>query len=112
LSLNSHVKVKGKASPDDPQLTQYWKNRQNQYGKTYWENGSKLYKVAQNQGWQCPGCGEGLFNGEALHTHHVMAVSEGGSDRAENLIHLHKACHQQIHMGHRSNGRRLEPDDG
>lgn len=112
LPIQRHVKVKGKASPDDPQLTKYWDDRQKQYGKTYWEKGSKLYKVAQNQGWKCPGCGEGLFNGAALHTHHVVAVCEGGSDREENLIHLHKVCHQHLHMGHRSNGRRLEPDDG
>lgn len=112
LPIQRHVKVKGQASPDDPQLTQYWHDRQTKYGKSYWDKGSKLYKVAQNQGWKCPVCGELLFNGEKLHTHHVLTVQDGGSDRAENLIHLHQACHQHVHTGKCSNRRRLEPDDG
>jgi RNA-directed DNA polymerase len=112
LSIQRHVKVKGNASPDDPQLAQYWHERQLKYGKSYWGKGSKLYQVAQNQGWKCPVCGESLFNGESLHTHHVIPVQAGGTDRQDNLLHLHQACHQQIHMGKRSNSRRLEPDDG
>lgn len=112
LPIQRHVKVKGNASPDNPQLALYWHDRQLKYGKTYWAKGSKCYKVAQNQGWKCPGCGELLFNGEKLHTHHVVTIQEGGSDREENLIHLHQTCHQQLHTGKRSNGRRLEPDDG
>lgn len=112
LPIQRHVKVKGNASPDDPQLAQYWHDRQSKYGKSYWNKGSKLYQVAENQGWKCPICRESLFNGENLHTHHVVAVKDGGTDRAENLIHLHYVCHQHLHTGKRSNGRGLEPDDG
>lgn len=112
VPIQRHVKVTGNASPDDPQLTQYWHDRQLKFGKTYWPNGSKLYKVAQNQEWKCPVCGELLFNGEKLHTHHMVPVQAGGTDRAENLVHLHQACHDHMHTGKRSNGRRLEPDDG
>jgi len=60
LSHRPHVKE----SP-----TPVWKKRQTRYGKTYWEKGSKLYQVAASQNWQCPVCGEPLFNGEQLHTH-------------------------------------------
>lgn len=112
LSIQRHVKVKGNASPDDPQLAQYWHDRQTKYGKSYWIKGSKLYQVAENQEWKCPVCGESLFNGEKLNTHHVVAVQDGGTDRAENLVHLHHACHQHLHTGKGSNGRRLEPNDG
>jgi RNA-directed DNA polymerase len=56
-------------------LTSYWEKRQTKQGKTHWTKGSKLYRVAQNQGWQCPVCREHLFNGEQLHTHHIVKVA-------------------------------------
>lgn len=102
IPISRHVKVKGMASPDDPQLTSYWESRQTQYGKTYWASGSKYLKVAKNQEWKCPVCGEHLFNGEELHTHHIVRVKDGGTDTEENLVHLHKTCHKHIHMGKRS----------
>lgn len=98
ISIQRHIKVKGKASPDDPALGTYWTKRQTQYGRTYWSKGSKLRYVAENQSWQCPVCGEHLFNGEELHTHHKIPVVKGGTDRTENLIHLHKVCHQHLHQ--------------
>ncbi len=98
IPIQRHIKVKGKASPDDPALDTYWIKRQTQYGKTYWGKGSKLRYVAENQNWQCPVCGEHLFKGEELHTHHKIPVEKGGTDRTENLIHLHKVCHQHLHQ--------------
>lgn len=112
LPIQRHVKVKGNASPDNPLLRQYWHDRQSKYGKSYWNKGSKLYQVAENQKWKCPVCHELLFNGEKLNTHHVVAVKDGGMDRVENLVHLHHTCHQHLHLGKRSKGRELEPDDG
>lgn len=98
IPIERHIKVKGTASPDDPQLQAYWTKRQTRYGKTYWVQSSKLHNVAQNQDWRCPVCGEHLFNGEQLNTHHKVPIKEGGSDKMENLIHLHKICHQQLHQ--------------
>ena len=98
IPIERHIKVAGTASPDDPQLRAYWTKRQTRYGKTYWGKGSKLRYVAENQQWQCPVCGEHLFNGEELHTHHQVPVRDGGTDRTENLVHLHKTCHQHLHQ--------------
>jgi RNA-directed DNA polymerase len=98
IPIERHIKIKGTASPDDPQLQTYWTKRQTRYGKTYWVQSSKLRYVAQNQDWRCPVCGEHLFNGEKLHTHHKVPAKEGGSDKSENLIHLHKVCHQHLHQ--------------
>lgn len=95
--ITRHIKVKDKASPDDANLTTYWIERQTKYGKTYFAKGSKLYKIAQNQNWQCPICREHLFNGERIDTHHVLQVAHGGSDEVHNLIHLHKECHKRMH---------------
>lgn len=106
IPIERHVKVKGTSSPDDPLLIKYWKDRQTTYGKTYWAKGSKYYKVAENQKWKCTVCGEHLFNGEELHTHHKIRVKDGGTDEITNLEHLHKTCHRQVHTGKRS--ERLE----
>jgi RNA-directed DNA polymerase len=111
--IQRHVKVKGTASPDDPSLYDYWKHRHTQSGKTYWDKGSKYYRVAKSQNWQCPVCHDPLLNGEALHTHHRVPVNDGGTNQEENLIHLHQACHHQVHSMEKSlSGGWLEPLDG
>ncbi|MGI2909447.1 group II intron reverse transcriptase [Tolypothrix sp. VBCCA 56010] len=92
-----HIKVKGKASPDDPMLRDYWVKRQINYGKNYFSKNTKYYRIAARQKWIYPVCGEPLFNGEELHTHHIVPVKKGGNDGEENLIHLHKACHKHVH---------------
>lgn len=113
VPIQRQVKVKGTASPDDPQLVEYWQKRQTRYGKSYWNKSSKLYRVAKAQEWHCPCCGEHLFNGEALHLHHVMPIAQGGTDQQDNLLWLHKTCHQHLHMGkQRLASIGLEPDDG
>lgn len=102
IPIEYHVKIKGTSSPDDPALTKYWKDRHTKHGKSYWPENSKLRKVAERQKWKCPVCGEHLFNGtdgerEELHTHHKVQVKDGGMENIENLVHLHKTCHQQLH---------------
>ncbi|WP_354635912.1 group II intron reverse transcriptase/maturase [Planktothricoides raciborskii] len=101
--IERHVKVKGEASPDDPSLKEYWEKRHHKYGKSYWEKNSRNYNIAQNQNWKCPICGEPLFNGEEIETHHIVPVAEGGQNDIENLVHLHQACHKQVHSKSKSN---------
>jgi RNA-directed DNA polymerase len=92
-----HKKVKGDASPDDSSLREYWTSRSTKYGKQYWAKGSKYEQVAKLQNWKCTVCGENLFNGEQIETHHIIPVAKGGTDDTENLMHLHRACHKQVH---------------
>ena len=99
IPIVRHVKVKGNNSPDDPTLNKYWLDRRNKTGKTYWEKGTNLHKIANRQKWRCPVCGEHLFNGEELQTHHIIRVKDGGSDNVDNLVHQHKHCHIHIHSG-------------
>lgn len=99
-----HIKVKGNSSPDDPSLREYWQKRATDYGKKYWAKGSKYEAVAKFQNWKCPVCGDNLFNGELIETHHIVPVTQGGSDDTENLQHLHKACHKQVHSKTKSTG--------
>jgi RNA-directed DNA polymerase len=102
IPIVRHIKVKDTNSPDDPTLAKYWKQRQTATGKTRWDKGSKYYNIAENQKWNCPICGENLFNGEELHTHHITKVKDGGVDDESNLVHLHKACHVHIHTSRKS----------
>ncbi|NEQ11602.1 MAG: group II intron reverse transcriptase/maturase [Moorea sp. SIO4E2] len=102
IPIERHIKVKGTASPDDPQLTDYWTKRATLSGKTIWDKGSKYYQIAQNQRWFCPICGEHLNNGEAIETHHIVPVAKGGTDGIDNLQHLHKTCHKAVHSGLRT----------
>ncbi|MFY9553538.1 MAG: group II intron reverse transcriptase/maturase [Blastocatellia bacterium] len=90
IPIERHIKVEGKASPDDPLLNEYWAKRQTRYGKTHWGLGSKLRIAAQNQDWLCPVCGDHLFNGEQLRTHPSLA--RRGTDTAQKIVHLHKPC--------------------
>ena len=77
IPIERHIKVRGTASPDDPELDDYWHKRQTRYGKSYWSKGTKLHQVAENQNWHCPVCGEHLFNGEELQTHHNIPINGG-----------------------------------
>jgi RNA-directed DNA polymerase len=95
--IERHVKVKGNASPDDPALKEYWEKRQQKSGKSIWNKGSNKYKIAEKQNWICPICGQPLFNGEEIETHHIVPVVQGGSNDIENLVHLHQPCHKQVH---------------
>lgn len=92
-----HIKVKDRSTPDDPELKTYWAERMTKHGKEYWAKGSRDYCVAIKQNWICPECKEHLFNGDKLHTHHIVAVKDGGKGTVKNLIHLHKECHKTVH---------------
>lgn len=92
-----HIKVKGNNSPDDPNLTEYWNKRATKQGKQFWSKGSKYEQIAKEQNYKCPLCSQFLFNGEEIEIHHLIPVKEGGSNNIDNLTHLHKACHKQVH---------------
>jgi RNA-directed DNA polymerase len=92
-----HVQVKGWASPDDPTLQTYWDHRRLKMGRQRVAKGSLLYGIAEAQRWQCPGCGQALFDGQAVHLHHRIPVHAGGTDARANLQGLHAAGHDQRH---------------
>ena len=97
IPIVRHVKVKGTASPDDSTLREYWYNRNVKEGRNKWAKGSSNEQIAKFQNWKCPICGDYLFNGEEIETHHIKPVAEGGLDDPRNRIHLHKTCHAQEH---------------
>ncbi|NEO61596.1 MAG: group II intron reverse transcriptase/maturase [Moorea sp. SIO4G2] len=92
-----HVKIEGSNSPDDPILKEYWLLRSLKANKTLWEKNSKYDQVARRKGYKCPICNDWLRNDEEIETHHIIPIKEGGSNLADNLVHLHKACHKLLH---------------
>jgi RNA-directed DNA polymerase len=92
--IERHTLVKGKSSPDDPCLKDYWAKRQEAKARDLTFSKQKL---AKRQKGRCLECGESLFNDEELQVHHRLATSQGGKDSYSNLTLVHLFCHQHIH---------------
>jgi hypothetical protein len=93
IPIYRHKLVKGRHSPDDPNLKEYWSKRQ-QERIPY---GSKVrLKLWQRQKGLCSIC-QGSLEEEALEVHHLKARGEGGGNQYANLCLVHKPCHKQIH---------------
>jgi RNA-directed DNA polymerase len=92
--IERHTLVKGKSSPDDPRLADYWRKRQEAKARDLTFSKQKL---AKRQKGRCLQCGESLFNEEELQVHHRLAKSQGGKDVYSNLALVHLLCHQHIH---------------
>lgn len=93
-----HVLVKGRASPDDAGLADYWKNRRKAWNS---QLSAKLRQMAVKQKWICPGCREPLENGEVLCRQVIRGqANQPGSSEPDILMHLF--CHQQMTSQSRS----------
>lgn len=93
ISSVDHTLVKDDSSPDDPELKEYWAKRRN---KNIFAPGTKYSKVYKAQEGLCPICGNNLTE-EAWEVHHIVPVKDGGSDEINNLMLVHKSCHQSKH---------------
>lgn len=94
FEIERHTLIKGRSSPDDPNLKEYWAGRNKEKSKDHIPS---YQKIAKRQEYVCPVCGESLFNDEELHLHHVVPLHQGGSDKYSNLQLMHLYCHQQVH---------------
>ncbi|MCJ1677337.1 group II intron reverse transcriptase/maturase [Streptomyces sp. APSN-46.1] len=115
-----HAQVKGSASPDNPALSEYWRNRRRKKAPPPMDKLS-LY-LAYKQKGLCPLCKQALIVGaeyepdsprewvnwfaasmKMLHKHHFVYRRDGGSDEKTNFRLLHAECHRQHHA---KDGRR------
>jgi RNA-directed DNA polymerase len=103
VTIERHILVKGTASPDDPQLRDYWQRRMQTKTRSL---PLSERRIAQQQNCVCPRCKETLFNGEELHVHHRIPRSQGGTNHYDNLVLLHLFCHQQGHCKTNPNAAR------
>jgi RNA-directed DNA polymerase len=102
-----HIMVRGRASPDDPRLRDYWWTRRKVNIRHLSDRDVRL---AESQDWACPVCGMHLMNNEELHRHHKQPRKQGGTDALGNLELVHLYCHQQRHAK-TQRGRRQSADD-
>jgi RNA-directed DNA polymerase len=96
VNIVRHTKIRNDANPHDPEWEMYFERRaylqslQDSYGKA-------SRTLAQQQG-RCPMCKQMLEGTPSdFHLHHIVPLQEGGTERMDNLIFLHPACHQQLH---------------
>lgn len=98
FNIQRHTLVKGKSSPDDPSLREYWDKRNTKTNANEAEKYNKKKQgIAKKQQYRCPECGDTIFNGEPLHLHHIVPRCDGGKDDSRNLIWIHQYCHHQVH---------------
>jgi RNA-directed DNA polymerase len=98
FNIERHAMVTKTASPDDPELKDYWEKRWKTVAKSEATRFNKTKeKVANRQGYKCTICGESLFNEEPIDLHHIIPRSEGGKDEIRNLVWVHQYCHHKIH---------------
>ncbi|NEN99348.1 MAG: group II intron reverse transcriptase/maturase, partial [Moorea sp. SIO3I7] len=97
--IQRHTLIGFDNSPDNPELIEYWKERElRQSAKTAKRKLSTgKDKIAHRQEYRCPVCKQSLGEYENTHLHHIIPKSLGGPDRYDNLIYLHEDCHHSIH---------------
>ncbi len=81
FKIERHELVRGRSSPDDPDLRDYWWERQKVNAKHL---SVEDLDMANDQGWVCRFCGMNLINGEELHRHHTVPRAMNGSDARSN----------------------------
>jgi RNA-directed DNA polymerase len=101
FTIERHTLVRGRASPDDPSLREYWWSRRKVNQRCLSEEDLRL-AIAQD--WVCRICGQNLINGEALHRHHKVPRGMGGCETRSNRELVHLYCHQQLHGRMRRGG--------
>jgi RNA-directed DNA polymerase len=92
FKIERHILVRGTSSPDDPDLRDYWWERQKVNSKHL---SVEDLDMANDQGWVCRLCGMDLINGEELHRHHKVPRAMNGSNARSNRELVHLYCHQQ-----------------
>ncbi|WP_041619110.1 HNH endonuclease [Stanieria cyanosphaera] len=98
FKIDRHTLVVKRSSPDDPELKEYWENRNKKRNLSEAEKLNKIQqKVAKKQEYICSICGESIFDDEPLHLHHIIPRCKGGKDEAKNLVWLHQYCHHKVH---------------
>ncbi len=88
-----HVLIKqGKSVYDNDEL--YWASR---LSKGYGDITPNKAKMLNKQQGRCAYCQTAFKNGDVMETHHVRSRKDGGKDKYNNLVLLHKHCHDQYH---------------
>ena len=94
--IQRHPLIKGDASPDNPDLREYFEQRAKR-SRLIEDYPKAAQRVIRRQQAKCPNCGQSLFNGEDIHVHHKVPRCQGGTNHSSNLVAVHLICHSQLH---------------
>jgi RNA-directed DNA polymerase len=95
-----HTKVKGRASPLDPDARAYWSERRRVRLEAHGLS-KRRQELLRTQGYACAACGVPFDPDDdvaMMDVHHVMPRHRGGGDEMGNLRLLHRWCHHQHHQ--------------
>jgi RNA-directed DNA polymerase len=101
--ISRWVKVRGRSSPFDSALRDYWADRDQQALASEIASRQKL-TIIKAQDYRCGGCGFKFQPEDAIDLHHRVPRSEGGLDTVGNLTALHEHCHYQWHANRGKEG--------
>lgn len=100
ISVKRFVKVRGRATPMNPDEVDYWEHRK-------WERivdatySKRRKHLLERQGGACAMCGVPFDADRDLHfidVHHDRPRQSGGSDQPGNLMAVHRWCHHGHHV--------------
>ena len=95
-----HTKVKGRASPLDPDTRLYWDERRRKRLEAR-SLSKRRQELLRTQGYACTACGVPFDPDEdvgMMDGHHVKPRHKGGGDDTGNLRLLHRWCHHRHHQ--------------
>jgi RNA-directed DNA polymerase len=94
--IQRHILIQGNASPDNPELKDYFEQRakQSRLVGNYPKAAQQILCLQHNK---CHNCGQSLLNGEDIHIHHKTPRHQGGTNETSNLVAVHSMCHSQLH---------------
>jgi RNA-directed DNA polymerase len=99
IPITRYPKVRGKSSPMNPALKTYWTQREQWRQKTLTIKQQRK-SLLQAQAFQCGLCKVPFYNGDPIDDHHITPKHEGGDDRQENRMLVHRWCHHAHHQRH------------
>ena len=95
--IKRHILVKGRSSPDDPNLKEYWQKRQANNSKNLYKLKSVLWRKQEGK---CPICYDNIDNGESVKVCRILPEKDGDDNSVNNSSMLHRNCHKQLHNQH------------
>jgi RNA-directed DNA polymerase len=111
VPITRWAKVRGRNSPYDPALREYWAARSRKRLAEQMVSRRKR-KVLGRQGYRCAECGVLFQVEERIDLHHQVPRQEGGAETVDNLAAVHPYCHHQRHSRGGQRCSRLEPGEG
>eukprot|EP01026_Neomeris_dumetosa_P038036 TRINITY_DN3095_c0_g1_i1.p1 TRINITY_DN3095_c0_g1~~TRINITY_DN3095_c0_g1_i1.p1 ORF type:complete len:672 (+),score=12.30 TRINITY_DN3095_c0_g1_i1:742-2757(+) len=94
-TIERHHMIPNGYSHDDPALKEFWIERIAKGANCNIITPGD-YKIAAYQRHICPICENSLYNNEEIEKHHIISKKKGGLNTYENLVFLHKICHQSV----------------